>query len=1061
MNLNNFTSKPIYSVITRCIFIIVLSFICNFVWSQGNTVITYNEEDGLSGQNHVVTFIDHKGMLWTGSYTGAAVNYFDGSKWTSFDKKNGELPTGVNEICEDKYYNIWVFNYTFGLSKIFNGKSKYYKFKTKDLPGTYALYLKEGIVHLIDSKFFTVYYYDNQKETFIIDRKKTDQIKVLSGKKTFYFNQSEYGDIFLGDYEDENFTRKMFKISTEEGGKLIPLISKKDILKQLRYFFYLNEVFELSETEIKVIGNENDTKILSTTFKQLNNDIISLKIKSLRKFRFQPSKNQLIAIYELTEGHRYLLKEYEMSSGKVLNELIYHSDFNPNDVCKDNANAYWIATESNIQRILPYQFHISPDNENFHSQTWSVIQAKDGNLWMSSYGLGLARFDGSMIHKQPDFLSANAKFDDVSIFDKGKMIFNKEQSQFNEVSDEYKAGLLVFDGENPPELKLKGEIGFYLGRNNKGEIIRGTFQKGLWVLPLNADMDNSNNWFKIDSSKGMLISNVLSALQDKYGRYWIGRPSQGFAVYDSISGRCKNYLKTNDPTLFGIMSMDEDSQGNIWLGTGDGLYFVKNSKDLFENVDIKKMAIHISPDFIGNSLVNICKMYDKNTLVVGNLNGYYLIDIKYFYTHSKALKSKGIFKRENDNYLGGQTNQNGIAFDRDSNIWIVTSNGVYRHSPALFVEDTITPQLILDSMKVGSRVFKFTGEIKCIDLLHTERSLTIFFHHNFSPLLYDNVRYRYRLDSTHSWSILTSVDSINYQNLSPGSYNLQIQAIKNGLESPIQNISFTIDRVLWLKWWFWLGIGSVVSMVLLFLYNKQRSIQAQKLALSQKETEVELMSKEKDKLQVQAIVNQLNPHFINNALQWLQVRVDDDLEAVKVIGKLSENISTVFRNSRKQINYHSLKEEIQLTNNYLFIQKCRFGDKLNIEVPGIDTLAVLETYNVPIMMVQIHAENAIEHGIRNNDNGGGTVKIEVTDEGNSFIISVSDDGVGRDKSKLIGSKGTQNGTKMLSEIEKIFNKQNKLKISQQYIDGIYRDSEGLYYGTKVIITIPKQYNYII
>ncbi|MBK8357277.1 MAG: hypothetical protein IPL13_18435 [Saprospiraceae bacterium] len=57
------------------------------------------------------------------------------------------------------------------------------------------------------------------------------------------------------------------------------------------------------------------------------------------------------------------------------------------------------------------------------------------------------------------------------------MIFNKEQSQFNEVSDEYKAGLLVFDGENPPELKLKGEIGFYLGRNNKGEIIREHFKR--------------------------------------------------------------------------------------------------------------------------------------------------------------------------------------------------------------------------------------------------------------------------------------------------------------------------------------------------------------------------------------------------------------------------------------------------------------------------------------------------------------------------------------------------------------------------------------------------------
>lgn len=257
------------------------------------------------------------------------------------------------------------------------------------------------------------------------------------------------------------------------------------------------------------------------------------------------------------------------------------------------------------------------------------------------------------------------------------------------------------------------------------------------------------------------------------------------------------------------------------------------------------------------------------------------------------------------------------------------------------------------------------------------------------------------------------------------------------------------------------GCLLLILAVGLFLYQKQTKIYNQQLMLSQKETEVEIMSKEKDMLRVQAIVNQLNPHFINNALQWLQVRVDDDPEAVRVIGRLAENISTVFRNSRKKISFHTLENELLLASNYLYIQSVRFGERLKVKVADLTDLQGLKDVMVPIMIIQIHAENAIEHGIRNNDDGSGTVSIRVKDAGEYVEIDIEDDGVGREAASRMGSRGTQNGTTMLSELERIYNKKNKMKITQTYIDNIFQREDGRGFGTRVEIRIPKEYEFVI
>lgn len=53
-------------------------------------------------------------------------------------------------------------------------------------------------------------------------------------------------------------------------------------------------------------------------------------------------------------------------------------------------------------------------------------------------------------------------------------------------------------------------------------------------------------------------------------------------------------------------------------------------------------------------------------------------------------------------------------------------------------------------------------------------------------------------------------------------------------------------------------------------------------------------------MRVQAIANQLNPHFINNTLNMIQLKNRDNADAVDMIDRLSQNIQIVFRNTRNK-----------------------------------------------------------------------------------------------------------------------------------------------------------------
>jgi two-component system sensor histidine kinase YesM len=140
--------------------------------------------------------------------------------------------------------------------------------------------------------------------------------------------------------------------------------------------------------------------------------------------------------------------------------------------------------------------------------------------------------------------------------------------------------------------------------------------------------------------------------------------------------------------------------------------------------------------------------------------------------------------------------------------------------------------------------------------------------------------------------------------------------------------------------------------------------------------------------ELRSLQMQINPHFLYNTLEsinWMarMGRTEDVCIMVTSLGDLMR--ATI--NSK---DYVLLKDEIASLNNYLQIQKFRYGDKLKYCIsiaPGTEELYV------PKLIIQPLVENAIYHGIEPSLEKG-TIEIQSILENGNLIIKVTDNGVG-------------------------------------------------------------------
>lgn len=138
-----------------------------------------------------------------------------------------------------------------------------------------------------------------------------------------------------------------------------------------------------------------------------------------------------------------------------------------------------------------------------------------------------------------------------------------------------------------------------------------------------------------------------------------------------------------------------------------------------------------------------------------------------------------------------------------------------------------------------------------------------------------------------------------------------------------------------------------------------------------------------------ALRGQLQPHFLFNSLHSIAslARAGDTAGVVRLIAGFSDILRHLLTNGERRL---ALRDEMQLVERYLDIQRVRFADRLNV---SIDIDPAVADARVPLLIVQPLVENALRHGLGPQVEPG-TVSIRASRENGATRIDVSDTGVG-------------------------------------------------------------------
>ncbi|NUY80370.1 histidine kinase [Flavobacterium sp. MAH-1] len=203
-------------------------------------------------------------------------------------------------------------------------------------------------------------------------------------------------------------------------------------------------------------------------------------------------------------------------------------------------------------------------------------------------------------------------------------------------------------------------------------------------------------------------------------------------------------------------------------------------------------------------------------------------------------------------------------------------------------------------------------------------------------------------------------------------------------------------------------------------------------------------------LRLESLRSQMNPHFIFNALNSIKVYlIDNDKEqAVYYLNKFSKLIRKILESSRT--DSISLEEELEIIELYMNIENIRFDKKINFAIdvdPNINPASI----RLPGLILQPFIENALWHGLMLRE-GEKNIGIDIKKEDVKIVLSITDNGIGREKAKQNSDKKSFRkeslGLRFASERIANFNKKQRTDYSFEIVD--LKDLKGNASGTKIL-----------
>ena len=698
-----------------------------------------------------------------------------------------------------------------------------------------------------------------------------------------------------------------------------------------------------------------------------------------------------------------------------------------NDVLYENDQKIWLATQSGKLIQVSYannKLNIT-DSLLFDKPISKITKDIAGNIWILGQN-ELLEIVAPNINayrlNNPEFsinnLSAVAnKFDSIVYYAIQHKIYAYHFSK-NEVRT-------IYTSKNIITKLLKSNDELWIGTLNDGLWKMNTREKEIQKinipnLPSNAHIldiatDPNNLWIasleglyhctkdpqnterildvqKFNKKDGLGSDYVYQIFIDSRKRVWFATDGAGAAYYENGKLHSwKNSISTLNNKV--IYSIDESADGKIWMTTLDnGLYSFNGAK--WTHYD------------------NNYGLPKKEFLGIGTQPNWHLI----------ALQQDAIFEYlPQHNFFRKYNKQSGVNIDSlSANINLLAKN---ENGDILFPNQNgfiIFKSSALEDKQISQiRILKIQEFLKDIpfgkkEFDNDENQISFEFEHtNFTNT--EKLYFRYRLLGLNEQWIATTDKKITYSKLTPGNYTFEVQVSHNvnfeGAQS--DSYTFSIAKAFYQQWWFYLAIIALLGYIV-WLYIRFREVEIRN---------VEGIQKERLHFEYEQLKSQVNPHFLFNSLNTLVDLIDENTDrATDYTIHLAAMYRTLLSFRDKELI--TIKEELDLLEHYTFVQKCRFGTALHIQI-DIEDFRAQKKKIVPLAL-QLLVENAIKH---NEVSRAHPLVINISEDGYYLIVENKlKPKISEEKGEGFGISNLQKRYELLAQTEIVILKENEFFI---------------------------------